>query len=186
MRLRNCESNRKSPYAIFVSIIAYGDGPDDRIRSKRHLRLRRLLRCPIKSSGLRFPLILSTAATRSPRCICRRQRSARSPKANALLCSQDAAKRNQSYKQKDPDPAKADSGSLVRTTGFEPAASCSQSKRSTKLSHIRIYLFIIYDNYGKCNHKKQFSITKLRGKTTEFCCLLKGNYISKGSIPSTG
>ena len=27
---------------------------------------------------------------------------------------------------------------LVRMTGFEPAASCSQSKRSTKLSHIRI------------------------------------------------
>ena len=27
---------------------------------------------------------------------------------------------------------------LVRTTGFEPAASCSQSKRSTKLSHVRI------------------------------------------------
>ena len=28
---------------------------------------------------------------------------------------------------------------LVRMTGFEPAASCSQSKRSTKLSHIREY-----------------------------------------------
>ena len=38
-----------------------------------------LLRCPIKSSGLRFPSILSTAATRSPRCICHRQRSVHSP-----------------------------------------------------------------------------------------------------------
>ena len=28
-------------------------------------------------------------------------------------------------------------------TGFEPAASCSQSKRSTKLSHIRKYSIII-------------------------------------------
>ena len=28
---------------------------------------------------------------------------------------------------------------VVRTTGFEPAASCSQSKRSTKLSHVRVY-----------------------------------------------
>ena len=27
---------------------------------------------------------------------------------------------------------------VVRMTGFEPAASCSQSKRSTKLSHIRL------------------------------------------------
>ena len=31
---------------------------------------------------------------------------------------------------------------LVRMTGFEPAASCSQSKRSTKLSHIRLYKHI--------------------------------------------
>ena len=38
-----------------------------------------LLRCPIKSSGLRFSSILSTAATRSGRCICPRQRSLRSP-----------------------------------------------------------------------------------------------------------
>ena len=30
---------------------------------------------------------------------------------------------------------------MVRMTGFEPAASCSQSKRSTKLSHIRIFIF---------------------------------------------
>ena len=38
-----------------------------------------LLRCPIKSSGLRFSSILSTAATRSGRFICHRQRSPRSP-----------------------------------------------------------------------------------------------------------
>ena len=38
-----------------------------------------LLRCPIKSSGLRIPSILSTSATRSGRCICHRQRSLRSP-----------------------------------------------------------------------------------------------------------
>ena len=28
-------------------------------------------------------------------------------------------------------------------TGFEPAASCSQSKRSTKLSHIRIFSSLV-------------------------------------------
>ena len=39
--------------------------------------------------------------------------------------------------EKSPKPTKADFGLLVRMTGFEPAASCSQSKRSTKLSHIR-------------------------------------------------
>ena len=38
-----------------------------------------LLRCPKKSSGLRFSSIFSTAATRSPRFFCRWQRSARSP-----------------------------------------------------------------------------------------------------------
>ena len=38
-----------------------------------------LLRCPIKSSGLRFSSILSTAATRSGRFICHWQRSPRSP-----------------------------------------------------------------------------------------------------------
>ena len=38
-----------------------------------------LLRYPIKSSGLRFSLILSTAATRSAPFICHRQRSHRSP-----------------------------------------------------------------------------------------------------------
>jgi len=38
-----------------------------------------LLRCPIKSSGLRFSSILSTAATRSPPFLCHRQRSGRSP-----------------------------------------------------------------------------------------------------------
>ena len=39
---------------------------------------------PIKSSGLRFPSILSTAAPKTPCCICHRQRSAFSPKAGAL------------------------------------------------------------------------------------------------------
>ena len=38
-----------------------------------------LLRCPKKSSDLRQSSIFSTAATRSPRFICHRQRSARSP-----------------------------------------------------------------------------------------------------------
>ena len=38
-----------------------------------------LLRCPIKSSGLRFFSILSTAATHSGRFICHRQRSPHSP-----------------------------------------------------------------------------------------------------------
>jgi len=38
-----------------------------------------LLRCPIKSSYHSGGSILSTAATRSARCICRRQRSHRSP-----------------------------------------------------------------------------------------------------------
>ena len=42
---------------------------------------RSLLRCPIKSSGLHFSSILSTAATRSPPSPCHRQRSARSPVA---------------------------------------------------------------------------------------------------------
>ena len=38
-----------------------------------------LLRCPTKSSGLRFSSILSTAATRSPPVLCHRQWSGRSP-----------------------------------------------------------------------------------------------------------
>ncbi len=38
------------------------------------------------------------------------------------------------------EPPKGSSLFVVRMTGFEPAASCSQSKRSTKLSHIRICL----------------------------------------------
>ena len=38
-----------------------------------------LLRFPKKSSGSRLTSIFSTAATPSPRCICHRQRSARSP-----------------------------------------------------------------------------------------------------------
>ena len=43
-----------------------------------------LLRCPKKSSGLRFSSIFSTAATRSARFICHRQRSHRSPPAGIL------------------------------------------------------------------------------------------------------
>ena len=35
-------------------------------------------------------------------------------------------------------PTRGSSLCVVRMTGFEPAASCSQSKRSTKLSHIRL------------------------------------------------
>ena len=43
-------------------------------------------------------------------------------------------------------------GVLVRMTGFEPAASCSQSKRSTKLSHVRKFLFaIIHERFVKSN-----------------------------------
>ena len=36
---------------------------------------------------------------------------------------------------------------LVRMTGFEPAASCSQSKRSTKLSHIRIMMILLTNEF---------------------------------------
>ena len=32
---------------------------------------------------------------------------------------------------------------LTRMTGFEPAASCSQSKRSTKLSHVRLSIHFL-------------------------------------------
>ncbi len=96
-----------------------------------------LLRCPISSLSKDRLRQLSPAATRSPPFTCLWQRSARSPKASALLCSQAAAKYNLLDKQKSPDTTKAVSGLLVRMTGFEPAASCSQSKRSTKLSHIR-------------------------------------------------
>ena len=46
---------------------------------------RALLRYPKKSSGLRFPSIFSTAATRSARFICHRQRSHRSPPAGVCL-----------------------------------------------------------------------------------------------------
>ena len=48
-----------------------------------------LLRCPIKSSGLRFPSILSTAATHSGRCIRHWRRSPRSPyftNYDAIIC----------------------------------------------------------------------------------------------------
>ena len=34
---------------------------------------------------------------------------------------------------------------MVGMTGFEPAASCSQSRRSTKLSHIPMHLLKIYE-----------------------------------------
>ena len=43
-----------------------------------------------------------------------------------------------SEKHKENHPQGGSSLCVVRTTGFEPAASCSQSKRSTKLSHVRI------------------------------------------------
>jgi len=42
-----------------------------------------LLWYPIKSSGLRYSLILSTTATRSSRCICHRQRPFLSPRVSA-------------------------------------------------------------------------------------------------------
>ena len=51
-----------------------------------------LLRCPTKSSGLRLSSILSTAATRSGRCICPRQRSPRSPDSHLRFESADSKK----------------------------------------------------------------------------------------------
>ena len=55
------------------------DGHDTLICSLREQMSRFLLRCPKKSSGLRYSLIFSTAATRSARFFCHRQRSHRSP-----------------------------------------------------------------------------------------------------------
>ena len=51
-----------------------------------------LLRCPIKSSGLRFPSILSTAATHSGRCIRHWRCSPRSPyftNYDAIICKRE-------------------------------------------------------------------------------------------------
>ena len=100
------------------------------------------LRCPIKSSGLRCSLILSTAAHKTLCFICHRQRRAFWPKARDLLCSQAAAGSKRSMKTQREPPIKGSSLCVVRMTGFEPAASCSQSKRSTKLSHIRLSLLL--------------------------------------------
>ena len=52
---------------------------------------------------------------------------------------------------------------MVRMTGFEPAASCSQSKRSTKLSHIRLSrINLLYMNCVKKAIMKFIFITNVR------------------------
>ena len=60
-------------------------GPSGETRTRGILGCAAGLRCPIKSSGLRFPLILSTAAHKTPCCICHWQRRAFWPKASTLL-----------------------------------------------------------------------------------------------------
>ena len=99
------------------------------------------LRCPISSLPTERLRQLSTAAPKCLSFICHRQRTSILPKASALLCSQDAADRTKHQNQKRIHLNEVDSF-LVRMTGFEPAASCSQSKRSTKLSHIRVLVSV--------------------------------------------
>ena len=117
-----------------------------------------LLRCPISSLPTQRLRQLSTAATRSTPLSRHRRWSSRSPKASTLLCSQEAADPSRQQKTKREPPTRDGSLFVVRMTGFEPAASCSQSKRSTKLSHIRIlndhkHFGIIHNIFGKSNQK---------------------------------
>ena len=49
------------------------------------------------------------------------------------------------YKQKSPDTTKVVTGLLVRVTGFEPAASCSQSMRATNCATPGLTLHILQD-----------------------------------------
>ncbi len=47
---------------------------------------------------------------------------------------------------------------MVETTGFEPATSCSRSKRSTKLSHVSLresLYYKIYSDFTFCKGGKR-------------------------------
>ncbi len=46
---------------------------------------------------------------------------------------------------------------MVGMTGFEPAASWSQTKRSTKLSHIPVYLIFSFCKWSKLWSNAVFS-----------------------------
>ena len=67
----------KNPVIVRWTVAADGSRSANRTIAKQLYEV--LLRCPIKSSGLCFSSILSTAATRSGRYIRHRRRSHRSP-----------------------------------------------------------------------------------------------------------
>ena len=87
-RINSCTANRKVQTPQKRTLDFWSEWRDS---NSRHPRLCRLLRCPVCALPSARLRCTPTAATRSPRFICHRQRSARSPKAGPLLWSQDAA-----------------------------------------------------------------------------------------------
>ncbi len=106
-----------------------------------HPRLRRLLRCPVCALTLLRLRCTQTAATHSGRLAPPPAALPSLPQSRkpALFAECRSLQLSSRKTQREP-PARGSSLCVVRTTGFEPAASCSQSKRSTKLSHVRKYI----------------------------------------------
>ncbi len=57
---------------------------------------------------------------------------------------------------------------LVGMTGFEPATSCSQSKRATKLRHIPKYLFLRWGTWTRTKNKRT-KISRVANYTIPQC-----------------
>ena len=113
-------------------------GPDDRVRSKRHLRLCRRFAVPDKIFGLTLILDFIDRCTKMLVLHLPPAADKHFAQSKYLALLARCRKGTISCRRKKKSISEEMLFFLVRTTGFEPAASCSQSKRSTKLSHVRI------------------------------------------------
>ena len=124
---------RKSGFWIF--------GPDDRIRTCGIFGYAAGLRCPIKSSHLTHFLDFIDRYTKMLVLHLPLAADKHFAQSKRLTLLASCRRFNQAAEKTQRElPTRGSSLCVVRTTGFEPAASCSQSKRSTKLSHVRILI----------------------------------------------
>ena len=59
-------------------------------------------------------------------------------------------------------PHKCTEGKMVGTTGFEPATSCSQSRRATKLRHVPPFQLLQYTKLSAADEYFLFKFTNRR------------------------
>ena len=104
----------------------------------RHLRLRRRFAVPDKIFGLALFLDFIDRCTKMLVLHLPPAADKHFAQSKCLALFASYRRPNRQRKTQREPPTRGSSLCVVRTTGFEPAASCSQSKRSTKLSHVRI------------------------------------------------